>query len=251
MTQHHDDTGRQARRAEVGMEAAEHIPGPNPVVGVRGKDIHQTLGMLARQALRQPHQVLAHGFTFAAEASRVLGGASELTPDRKDHRFQDSTWKENEFYRRGLQLYLAATHELHDWVEATISDGDDRKRAHFVLSLLTDALTLLVSVLDTGNDQTTLGVFATEEAIESARRNSQERGALPPGNPKAAFFTNAEQLTFAKAWYEGATRHTGSWWEHWNGWILAHAGSQKGAPRSPGNSTYRPQVAAPGTYVYE
>ena len=43
---------------------------------------------------------------FAAEASRILGGASELAPDRKDRRFQDPTWRENEFYRRGLQLYL-------------------------------------------------------------------------------------------------------------------------------------------------
>jgi polyhydroxyalkanoate synthase len=73
----------------------------------------------------------------------------------------------------------------------------------------------------------------------------------PPGNPKATFFTNAEQPTSAEAWYEGATRHTGSWWEHWKGWILAHSGSQKAAPTSLGNSAYRPQGAAPGTYVYE
>jgi len=567
MTQHHEDALREERHTEVGAEAAEHILGPNPVVGVRGKDIRQTFALLARQALRQPHQALAQGFTFAAEASRVLGGASELAPDRKDRRFQDPTWKEKEFYRRSLQLYLAANNALNDWVDATTPEGDDRKRAHFVLSLFTDALapsntplhpealkrlletggksasdglrhllddlehndgmprqvdtsafkvgenlattpgavvfrndvlelmhyqpvtetvgerpllmvppqinkfyvfdlspqkslvkyalsnglqvfliswrnptpaqrdwgldtyvevieeameivsaitgspecnllgacsggitnvaflghlaargdsrvnalTLMGCVFDTGNDQTTLGVFATEEAIESARRHSQAQGVLegrelarvfawmhpndliwnywvnnyllgkeppafdvlywnndttrlpaglhsdylsiyernplaqagaltvrgtpidvsqikcdcyvlagntdhiapwqscyrssrllggqrefvlsnsghiqsilnPPGNPKATFFTNAQQSATAEAWYEGATRHTGSWWEHWKAWILAHAGSQKAAPTSLGNSTYRPQVAAPGTYVYE
>src|SRR5205809_1103327 len=92
------------RRKEVGTEASENILGPNPVVGLRGKDLFRTFGMLARQALRQPHQVLAHGFTFAAEASRILGGSSELAPDLKDRRFQDPTWKENRLYRSGLQL---------------------------------------------------------------------------------------------------------------------------------------------------
>src|SRR5438128_1041149 len=96
MIQHHDDMLHEERRTEVGAEAAEHILGHHPVVG-----------MLARQALRQPHQVLAHGFTFAAEVSRVLGGASELAPDRKDRRFQDPTWKDNEFY-------LVANHDKNE-----------------------------------------------------------------------------------------------------------------------------------------
>ncbi|HEY6408470.1 MAG TPA: hypothetical protein VIY29_13460, partial [Ktedonobacteraceae bacterium] len=138
----------EERRKEVGTEAAEHILGPNPVVGLRGKDLLQTFGMLARQALRQPHQVLAHGFTFAAEASRILGGSSELAPDPKDRRFQDATWKENMLYQRGLQLYLSANKEVHDWVDASIPDIDDRRRAHFVLSLFTDAMAPSNSVLN-------------------------------------------------------------------------------------------------------
>src|SRR6266581_7905767 len=135
-----ETTVNEERRKEVGTEAAEHILGPNPVVGLRGKDLFLTAGMLARQALRQPHQVLAHGFTFAAEASRILGGSSELAPDPKDRRFQDPTWKENGLYQRGLQLYLSANKEMHDWVDASIPGIDDSRRAHFVLSLFTDAL---------------------------------------------------------------------------------------------------------------
>src|SRR5713101_7897523 len=82
------ETGTEApvneeRRKEVGTEAAENILGPNPVVGLRGKDLFLTAGMLARQALRQPHQVLAHGFTFAAEASRILEGRLNLHQIRK------------------------------------------------------------------------------------------------------------------------------------------------------------------------
>jgi polyhydroxyalkanoate synthase len=556
----------EERRKEVGAEAAENILGPNPVVGLRGKDILQTFGMLTRQALRQPHQVFAHGFTFAAEASRILGGSSKLAPDSKDRRFQDITWKENGLYRRGLQLYLSANKEVHDWVDSSIPDDGDRQRAHFVLSLFTDALapsnsvlnpealkrfletggssavqgmrhmlddiehnggmpsqvdksafkvgenlattqgsvvfrnelleliqyqpvtkkvserpllvvppqinkfyvfdlspkkslaqyllsngvqtfviswrnptaaqrnwgldtyveaieeaidvtrnitgsedcnllgacaggmttialvghlaargerkvnavTLLVSSFDTGNDTGILGLFATEDAIAAARRRSHTRGVLdgkemervfawlrpndlvwnywvnnyllgnepptfdvlfwnsdstrlpakfhselltlyqenplpvagkltvrgtpidmaqvdcdfydvagvtdhivpweasyhsslllnkrefilsnsghiqsilnPPGNPKATFFTNNARYADAKDWLGGATKQNGSWWEHWKAWLLDRSGSLKAAPASPGNSTYRPLVEAPGTYVHE
>lgn len=568
MTQHHEDAlSEERRREEVGSVAAEHILGPNPVIGVRGQDLFQTAGKLVKQAVKQPHLVLAHGLTFAAEAARIVGGSSRLAPDAKDRRFQDLTWHENEVYRRALQLYLAANNEMHDWVGAITLDDDEKKRAHFVLSLLSDALapsnsvlnpealkrfletggesaarglrhlfddlrhnggmpsqvdtsafkvgenlattsgavvfrnellelihyrpvtenvserpllmvppqinkfyvfdlspkkslvqyalnnglqvfmiswrnptpaqrdwgldtyigaigeaidvicaitgspdcnllgacsggittitlvgylaasgecrvhalTLLVSVFDTGNNQATLGLFATEEAIEAARRHSHVRGVLegremarvfswlrpndliwnywvnnyllgheppafdvlywnndttrlpaalhseflriyqhnplaqagvltvcgapidvsqvtcdayvlagatdhitpwqdcyrssrllggqrqfilsnsghiqsilnPPGNPKATFFTNAEQPADAQTWYAGATRHSGSWWEHWKAWMLARSGSQKAAPPSVGNSAYSSLVEAPGTYVYE
>jgi polyhydroxyalkanoate synthase len=565
------DAGKEAamndeRSKEVGTEAAENILGPNPVVGLRGRDLFLTVGMLARQALRQPHQVLAHGFTFAAEASRILGGSSALAPDPKDRRFQDTTWKENGLYQRGLQLYLSANKEVHEWVDASIPNSDDRRRAHFVLSLFTDAMapsnsvlnpealkrlletggnsavqglrhllddlqhnggmpsqvdksafkvgenlattpgavvfrnevleliqyqpvtkkvserpllvvppqinkfyvfdlspkkslaqyllsngvqtfiiswrnptpaqrhwgldtyvaaieeaidvisditgsddcnllaacaggmtaialvghlaargerkvnatTLLVSSFDTGNDSGILGLFATEESIEAARRHSHAQGVLdgkemervfawlrpndlvwnywvnnyllgheppafdvlywnsdstrlpakfhselltlyqqnslavpanltvcgtpidisrvdcdfynvagmtdhivpwescyhsslllgkrefilsnsghiqsilnPPGNPKATFFSNTERPADAKAWFEGATKQNGSWWEHWKAWLLARSGPQKAAPATPGNSTYTPLIDAPGTYVFE
>ena len=72
-----------------------------------------------------------------------------------------------------------------------------------------------------------------------------------PDNAKATFFTNAEQQASAQAWYAGATRHSGSWWEDWKAWLLARSGSRKAVPPSVGNSTYTPLVEAPGTYVYE
>jgi polyhydroxyalkanoate synthase len=567
MRQYHEDALSEERRREVGTEAAEHILGPNPVVGVRRRDLLRTAGMLFKQAMKQPHLVLMHGVFFAAEVAFIAAGWSRLAPDSKDRRFQDPTWCKNELYRRALQLYLAANREMHDWVGATALDSEEKRQAHFVLSLLSDALapsnsvlnpealkcfletggksavrglghllndllhngampsqvdtsafkvgenlattpgavvfrnevlelihyqpmsttvserpllivppqinkfyvfdlspkkslvqyalsqglqvftiswrnptpaerdwgfdtyieaigkaidvvctitdspdcnllgacsggittvafvgylaalgerkvhtlTLLVSAFDTGNDQTALGLFATEEAIEAARRHSHVRGVLegremarvfswlrpndliwnywvnnyllgyepptfdvlywnndttqlsaalhsdfltlyqynllalagaltvrgtpidvsqitcdvyilagttdhitpwqtcyrssrllggqqefilsnsghiqsilnPPGNPKATFFTNAEQPDSAEIWYEGATRHSGSWWEHWKAWLLARSGSQKAAPASVGNSMYIPLVEAPGMYVYE
>jgi polyhydroxyalkanoate synthase len=567
MRQHHEDALSEERRKEVGTEAAEHILGPNPVVGVRRQDLFRTASMLFKQAMKQPHLVLIHEVLFAAEAAFIAAGWSQLAPDSKDRRFQDPTWRKNEFYRRALQLYLATNREMHDWVDATALSSEEKRRAHFVLSLLSDALapsnsilnpealkcfletggksavrglrhllndllhngampsqvdtsafkvgenlattpgavvfrnevlellhyqpvtgtvserpllivppqinkfyvfdlspkkslvqyalsqglqvftvswrnptpaerdwsldtyieaigkaievvctitdspdcnllgacsggittvafvgylaargerkvhslTLLVSTFDTGNDQTSLGLFATEEAIEAARRHSHVRGVLqgkemarvfswlrpndliwnywvnnyllgyepptfdvlywnndttrlpaalhsdfltlyqhnllaqpealivrgtpidvsqitcdvyvlagttdhitpwqacyrssrllggqqefilsnsghiqsilnPPGNSKAIFFTNTEQQASAEAWYEGATRHGGSWWEHWKAWLLARSGQEKAAPSSVGNSVYISLVEAPGTYVYQ
>ena len=566
MTHDHEDALSEEQRRAVGAEAAEHILGPNPVVGVRSQDLFQTTGMLFMRAVMQPPLLLAHWLNFAAEAARIAGGFSRLAPDSKDRRFQDPTWRENEMYRRTLQLYLAAHREMHDWARDILLDEGERKRAHFVLDLLNDALapsnsmlnpealkrfletggtstirglrhllddlqhnggmpsqvdtsafqvgknlavtagsvvfrnevlelihyqpvtemvserpllivppqinkfyvfdlspqkslvqyalsnglqvfmiswrnptpaqrdwgletyvgaieetievvcaitgspdcnllgacsggittvtlvgylaarrkrkvhalTLLVSVFDTGNHQTPLGLFASEEAIEAARRHSHVRGVLegremarvfswlrpndliwnywvnnyllgheppafdvlywnndttrlpaalhseflsiyqhnllaqtkalivrdipidasqikcdvyflagttdhitpwqdcyrssrllggqrefilstsghiqsilnPPGNPKATFFTNAEQPAQAETWHAGATSHKGSWWEHWKAWMLARSGSQKAAPPSIGNNTYTPLADAPGTYVY-
>jgi polyhydroxyalkanoate synthase len=567
MTHDHEDAVSREQRRTVGAEAAEHILGPNPVVGVRSQDIFQTTGLLIMRAMMQPQLFFVHWLNFAAESAGIAGGFSRLEPDSKDRRFQDATWRENEIYRRTLQLYLAANHEMHEWVSDILLDEDERKRAHFLLDLLNDALapsnsmlnpealkrfletggmssihglrhllddlqhnggmpsqvdtsafqvgknlattagsvvfrgevlelihyqpvtetvserpllivppqinkfyvfdlspqkslvqyalsnglqvfmiswrnptpaqrdwgletyvgaieeasevacaitgspdcnllgacsggittvtlvgylaarqirrvhalTLLVSVFDTGNHQTPLGLFASEEAIEAARRHSHVRGVLegkemarvfswlrpndliwnywvnnyllgheppafdvlywnndttrlpaalhsefltiyqhnllaqakalimqdipidvsqikcdvyflagttdhitpwqdcyrssrllggqrefilstsghiqsilnPPGNPKASFFTNAGQPADAETWYAGATRHNGSWWEHWKTWMLARSGGQKAAPPAVGNKAYTPLADAPGTYVYD
>ena len=194
-------TVNEEQRKEVGAETAEHILGPNPVVGVRGKDLLLTAGMLAREALRQPHLVLAHGFTFAAEASRILGGSSELAPDAKDRRFQDATWKENWLYQRGLQMYLAANKEVHDWVDASISDIDDRRRAHFVLSLFTDALAPSNSVL---NPEALKRLLETggNSAVQGLRHlldDLQHNAGMPSQVDKSAFKVGKNLATTAGA----------------------------------------------------
>ncbi|HZR38481.1 MAG TPA: alpha/beta fold hydrolase, partial [Ktedonobacteraceae bacterium] len=148
MTQHSKEALSEVQRREVGAEAAEHILGPNPVVGVRGRDIFQTASRLAKQAVKQPHLVLAHGLTFAAEATRIVGGSSRLAPDSKDRRFQDPTWHDNVVYRRALQFYLAVNKEVYDWVDAIALDDDERKRAYYMLSLLSGALAPSNSVLN-------------------------------------------------------------------------------------------------------
>jgi polyhydroxyalkanoate synthase len=53
-----------------------------------------------------------------------------------------------------------------------------------------------------------------------------------------------------EAWLEGATRHNGSWWTDWIGWLGERSG-KKVAPPSMGSEAHPPLADAPGTYVLE
>jgi polyhydroxyalkanoate synthase len=73
----------------------------------------------------------------------------------------------------------------------------------------------------------------------------------PPGNPKATYYTNADQPAEPEIWLKGADRHQGSWWEDWSTWSQDRSGESRPRPRSLDNKTYQPLAAAPGEYVKE
>jgi polyhydroxyalkanoate synthase len=71
----------------------------------------------------------------------------------------------------------------------------------------------------------------------------------PPDNPKARYFTNPEPADSAEAWLEGATEHSGSWWDHWLTWLAERSGPRKAARKTLGSAAHPPIEAAPGSYV--
>ncbi len=73
----------------------------------------------------------------------------------------------------------------------------------------------------------------------------------PPGNPKSRYMTNSESASSADEWQENSTKHTDSWWLHWQAWQAERAGKLKKAPTVLGNKTFTAGEAAPGTYVHE
>ncbi|MFL1516483.1 class II poly(R)-hydroxyalkanoic acid synthase [Pseudomonas prosekii] len=73
----------------------------------------------------------------------------------------------------------------------------------------------------------------------------------PPGNPKSRYMTSAEMPMKAEDWQENSTKHTDSWWLHWQAWQAERSGKLKKSPTSLGNKTYTAGEAAPGTYVHE
>ncbi|MBP5946086.1 MULTISPECIES: class II poly(R)-hydroxyalkanoic acid synthase [Pseudomonas] len=73
----------------------------------------------------------------------------------------------------------------------------------------------------------------------------------PPGNPKSRYMTGEEMAANAEDWQENSTKHTDSWWLHWQAWQAERAGNLKKAPTKLGNKAYPAGEASPGTYVHE
>jgi polyhydroxyalkanoate synthase subunit PhaC len=125
---------------DLPRQASEHTLGLNPVIGLRRKDLLTTARMVLTQAIRQPIHSAKHVAHFGLELKNVLLGRSTLTPDNDDRRFIDPAWSQNPLYRRYLQTYLAWRKELHDWIEDSSLSDQDTSRGHFVINLLTEAM---------------------------------------------------------------------------------------------------------------
>jgi len=73
----------------------------------------------------------------------------------------------------------------------------------------------------------------------------------PPGNPKSRYMTNPSLPESSTKWQEDATKHTDSWWLHWQAWQAERSGKLKKAPANLGNKAHPAGEASPGTYVHE
>jgi polyhydroxyalkanoate synthase len=91
--------------------------------------------------------------------------------------------------------------------------------------------------------------------VPGARRPAAHRAVLlfrdnlPPGNPKAHYWTGGPPGADPEEWLAGAERQQGSWWEAWADWATARAGERKAPPADPGSERYPVLSPAPGLYV--
>ena len=125
---------------DLPQQAAESTLGLNPVIGFRGKDILTSARMVLMQALKQPIHSTKHVARFGLQLKDVVLGSSELKPESDDRRFTDPAWSQNPLYKRYMQTYLAWRQELHDWIDTSALSEQDTSRAHFVISLMTEAM---------------------------------------------------------------------------------------------------------------
>jgi polyhydroxyalkanoate synthase len=112
----------------------------NAVVGLRGRDLFSTLRSLVLQGVKQPIHSARHVAALGGQLGRVLLGDKPFNVNPQDQRFADPTWRDNPFYSRTLQAYLACQKQLNSWIDESNLDADDRARAHFIATLLGDAL---------------------------------------------------------------------------------------------------------------
>ncbi|WP_017939413.1 class II poly(R)-hydroxyalkanoic acid synthase [Zestomonas thermotolerans] len=120
----------------------------NAVVGLRGRDLLSSARDIALHGLRHPLHGTRHLLSFGKQLGRVLLGDTLYAPNPGDVRFADPTWQLNPLYRRGLQAYLAWQKQLVQWIDESDLSADDRTRALFLASLLSDALAPSNSLLN-------------------------------------------------------------------------------------------------------
>ena len=73
----------------------------------------------------------------------------------------------------------------------------------------------------------------------------------PPSKNKRNYWVEGKAAGDAQAWFDSARSAPGSWWPHWNEWLVKHAGKRVAAPAKLGNKKYPSIEPAPGRYVLE
>ncbi|PWB32122.1 class II poly(R)-hydroxyalkanoic acid synthase [Pseudomonas sp. SDI] len=124
----------------VAAAPASYIDVQSAITGLRGRDLVSTVRSVSRHSLRHPLHTAKHLLAFGGQLGRVLLGDTPHQPSERDNRFSDPAWAHNPFYRRGLQAYLSWQKQTRRWIDESQMNADDRARAHFLFSLLNDAV---------------------------------------------------------------------------------------------------------------
>ena len=112
----------------------------NPLVGIRRRDVLDSARKLIDEIARNPSVAARQYLSLLHELGRIATGRSELLPQENDRRFADTAWRESGPYRLLAQSYLAWGNALDEFVTRAKMDKRDAQRAHFVVSLLVNAM---------------------------------------------------------------------------------------------------------------
>ncbi|MCP3750163.1 class II poly(R)-hydroxyalkanoic acid synthase [Pseudomonas sp. SBB6] len=118
------------------------------ISGLRGRDLLSTLRSVSRHGLRHPLHTAKHMLALGNQLGKVLLGETPYQPNPRDNRFKDPAWSQNPLYSRGLQAYLAWQKQTRLWIDESQLEPDDRARAHFLFTLINDAVSPSNSLLN-------------------------------------------------------------------------------------------------------
>lgn len=127
---------RRGSAAEEARNAAEHILGANPAVGVTREQLIGAASRLLKLLSRNPAAVARKEAAFAAEFGRILLGRSRIMPDPGDRRFRRAVWHRNGYYRRLMQTHIAWARGLNGILDSIDAGEKDMARARFALMQL-------------------------------------------------------------------------------------------------------------------
>jgi len=169
----------EKHRKAVGDKAAEQTLALNPLVGISAEEVLGAARSTVYQAIRQPLTAMRAGFGYSRKLVEIAFGKRHYEPSPRDRRFGDSAWQNSAVHRGLLQTYLALAESLDEWVHEAGFNELDERRARFIVSLLTDALSptntlagnpaALKQVIDTGGRSLVSGV---RNFIDDRRHNN-------------------------------------------------------------------------------
>ena len=171
-------------------QAARHTLALNPLVGVRGKDLFDSAGILVKAMVNEPRVAVAQWLSFLGELTDIVSGKSERAPQPGDKRFSDSTWTNSTLHNRLLKAYLAWGAAVENFVTHSSLSAVDKQRASLLTTILIDAFAptnafmtnpaAMRKLLDTGGDSLLKGL---KNYVEDLLKN----GALPSQVDTSAF----------------------------------------------------------------
>jgi polyhydroxyalkanoate synthase subunit PhaC len=115
------------------------ILGANPFVGLTREQVVAAIARLGQRIAVEPGAAAAAAVDAVGELVRVAIGRSETAAARGDRRFSDPAWQHNPLFHRLMQAYLVESQAVHRIIEEVELDPKSRARAHFAVSLLTEA----------------------------------------------------------------------------------------------------------------
>jgi len=116
------------------------VLGANPFIGLTGRQVVAALARLGQRVAVEPGAAVATALESGAELLRVAIGRSDVTPERGDRRFTDAAWQTNPGFHRLMQAYLVERDAAHRLIDQIQLDDKSRVRAHFAMSLVTEAV---------------------------------------------------------------------------------------------------------------
>ncbi|HEX2382772.1 MAG TPA: alpha/beta fold hydrolase [Acidimicrobiales bacterium] len=116
------------------------VLGANPFIGLTRGQVGAALARLAQRVAVEPGVAAATAADTVAELLRVAVGRSDITPAKGDRRFADATWQQNPLFHRIMQAYLVENRAAHRVIDEVELDAKSRTRAHFAMSLVTEAI---------------------------------------------------------------------------------------------------------------
>ena len=157
------------------------VLGANPFVGLTRGQVAAALARLAQRVAVEPGVAAATAADAVAELLRVAVGRSDIAPMKGDRRFADAAWQ-SPVFRRIMQAYLVENRAAHRVIDEVELDAKSRTRAHFAMSLVTEAIAPTNSLLTNPNAMAKAAQTRGQSVVAGARNlvhDLRHNGGMP------------------------------------------------------------------------